>query len=699
MDEFEQIYGTIRNVIYLNEENGYSILTVRDWNDNDITVVGCIPDPAPGEQIEASGKWVEHQSYGKQFKAEMFDRFLPRQKDDICAYLSSGIIKGMGPATANLIVGKFGEKSLDVLLDEPEKLATIKGISNKKALEFTAIFREKHQLRRNLDYFTGHGLSPLIAIKMDSIYKSDAIEVVENNPYIIAEPKIGGTFTDADRLAAALGTDPEDKNRIRAAVIYELRYNLNNGHCFIPRESLIGATSKMIDVDYDLCEEAVDKLIDSFYVITEVINGITACYLPRLYEAETYVAEKLVSMKDRVTIITGGPGTGKTTRICRYVEEFEKTGQRYYLVAPTGRAAKRMSEVTKRDAATIHRLLGARFADDGNGVVFTKCENDLLVCDAVILDECSMVDILVLDALLRAVPDKCRLILVGDADQLPPVGPGNVFRALISSEAFETITLTEIYRQNENSDIIKNAYLINKGNYPNFGDNSRDFFRLKRSDEAEAVKTICELCAKRLPEKMGIPSEDIQVLTPTKKGELGTRNLNKYLQSAVNPPSKEKKERTYGETIFREGDRIMQVRNNYDTVWHNKDYSVTGNGIYNGDIGYIIKVDNDDEFVECDFDGKICRYGSSSMMEIEHAWAITVHKSQGSEYKAVILALSKSSKMLLTRGILYTAVTRARNILVMIGEDDTANKMIDNSKRAKRYTFLRYRIKTLCGLI
>jgi exodeoxyribonuclease V alpha subunit len=377
---------------------------------------------------------------------------------------------------------------------------------------------------------------------------------------------------------------------------------------------------------------------------------------------------------------------------------FEQLGLKTLLTAPTGRAAKRMTELTGKEASTVHRLLGAKFDEDSDRVVFTKNASDRLDCDAVILDECSMVDICLMDALLKALPIDSRLVMVGDADQLPPVGPGNVFSALIRSQVIPTVRLTEIFRQNEGSKIIRNAHMINKGEHPNLAENSGDFFRLKRLQAASSVETITELCSVRLPNKMNIPPEDIQVLSPTRKGEIGTANLNRALQAVLNPASKEKKEKLFGAVTFREGDRVMQIRNNYDILWQNKAKTESGVGIYNGDIGVVEAIDNESETITINFDGRIATFGFDALMELEHAWAITVHKAQGSEYRAVILALSPGSQMLLTRGVLYTAVTRAKELLIMVGDDQTAYQMIDNFRQSKRYTALRVRLRKLCGV-
>ena len=404
-----------------------------------------------------------------------------------------------------------------------------------------------------------------------------------------------------------------------------------------------------------------------------------------------------LALKNQLLVITGGPGTGKTTSIRAILAMFDELGIKTLLCAPTGRAAKRMTELTGRDAATVHRLLGARFDEDNDRVVFTKDESDRLDCDAVILDECSMVDICLMDALLRAMPPDARLVMVGDADQLPSVGPGNVFSALIRSGAVAAVRLTEIFRQTENSRIIRNAHMINRGEHPNLAENSGDFFRLKRLQAGSAVETITELCAVRLPGKMKIPPEDIQVLSPTRRGELGTVNLNRKLQEALNPGGPGKKEKLFGDAVFREGDRVMQIRNNYDIMWCNEDRTESGTGIYNGDVGKLLTIDADAETLTVSVDGKLATYGFDALVELEHAWAVTVHKAQGSEYRAVILSLGQGSRMLMTRDVLYTAVTRARELLIIVGDDQTAYQMIDNFRQSRRYTALRVRLRKLCG--
>ena len=734
--ELLELSGTIDSVIYKNEENGYTVLRLRDGNGESVTVVGCFPYAAPGESMIASGTWVNHSVHGRQFKAEFAQRLLPTSAGAIYDYLAGGTVKGIGPATAALIVDRFGDKTLDVLESAPDKLAQIKGISLDKAHRISKDFRHQAGVRRIMEFVCSFGIRPILAMRMYKYYGDKALELLRENPYILATNHIGGRFSEADALALEMGLDGSSRNRINAAALFELRHNLNNGHCFIPRDKLAAATAELISVEAYYVDEGIAELIETGQIICEEIAGRQACYLPEIYEAETDAAARMARMcrarfdedvdipalikrierkqgieyaplqkntlrlalENQMVVITGGPGTGKTTSVRAILAMFNDMGLKTLLTAPTGRAAKRMSELSGEEAVTVHRLLGAKFAEDGERVVFTKDEDDKLDCGAVILDECSMVDITLIDALLRAMPDDARLVMVGDADQLPSVGPGNVFSAVIRSGVVPTVKLTEIFRQNEGSRIVNNAHLINKGVHPDLGENKGDFFRLKRLQAGSAVDTIIELCAVRLPKKMNIPPNDIQVLTPTRKGELGTRNLNRRLQEVLNPPSDGKHEKLFGDVTFREGDRVMQIKNNYDILWRNEDSSAAGSGIYNGDIGRIAAIDPDSENVTVNFDGRIAVYPFDSLLELEHAWAMTVHKSQGSEYRAVILALSSSSQMLMTRDVLYTAVTRAKEILILVGDDQTAYHMIDNYRQSKRYSALRIRLRKLCGV-
>jgi len=736
-NELLELSGTVESIIYKNEENGYTVLRLKDGNGEVNTVVGCFPCAEAGESMIISGEWTVHGVHGRQFKAEFAQRMMPASASAIYSYLAGGSVRGIGPATASLIVNEFGEKTLDVLENHPELLGKIKGISQTKAEGMSKSFRRQAGIRRLVEFVCSFNVRPVLAMRLYKFYGDNALEIVRDNPYIIASSHIGGTFAEADSMALEMGLGENSTNRICAAVIFELVHNAGNGHCFIPREKLSAATAELIGVDTDSVDGCIENLIENGQLFFERIANQNACYLPALYEAETETAERIgamsrskmkdradtdklvhelekrfnikyaplqrqtleLALKNQVILITGGPGTGKTTSIRAILALFEQLELETMLAAPTGRAAKRMTELTGQEAFTVHRLLEAKFADDDETVIFGKNSNDPLKCDAVILDECSMVDITLIAALLDAMPNDARLVLVGDADQLPSVGPGNVFSSIIRSGVVPTVRLTEIFRQTGESRIIRNAHMINRGEHPDLGENAGDFFRLKRLQAGSSVDTIIELCANRLPAKMGIPSDQIQVLSPTRKGELGTFNLNKRLQEALNPADRSKKEKLFGDYVFREGDKVMQIKNNYDIVWHNETNTVAGSGIYNGDIGYIREISAENQALVINFEGRIASYAFDSLNELEHAWAMTVHKSQGSEYRAVVLALGGTSQMLLSRGVLYTAVTRAKKLLVMVGDDQVAYQMIDNYRQTRRYTALAVRLKALAGVL
>ena len=728
--ELIEISGTVSAVIYQNEENGYTVLKVESTDGMSFNAVGCLPFAAPGEQLILYGEWTHHASHGDQFKAEWAERLMPRGAEAIYEYLASRVIKGVGPATASMIVNMFGDKSLDVIENQPEKLTEIKGISLKKAKEISKSFRRQVGLRRLMEFLYQHGIQPQVAMRLYQFYGDNALELVEANPYILCSELIGAAFSEADTLALNLGMEGTSAPRISAAIIFELMHNANNGHCFIPRAKLAAATAQLIDVETDLVEERLDDLIECGEIISQIVANCDACYLTRLHEAECYVADRLKMMsadapeenididklvdriqkeqgisyaraqldtiataaKKQAMVLTGGPGTGKTTCVRAVLSLFEKMELKTCLAAPTGRAAKRMSELTGQEAYTVHRLLETGYANDGSGLVFKRDESDPLNCDAVILDECSMVDVSLMRGLLAALRPDCRLVLVGDADQLPSVGPGNVFLDIIRSGVIETVRLTEIFRQSGESHIVRNAHAINRGEHPTLNENKNGFFFLRRKEAAAAVDTILELCSTRLPEKMGIPVTDIQVISPTRRGDMGTVNLNRRLQEKLNPPAKDKKEKRFGETVFRVGDRVMQIRNNYDIIWRKADNTAAGAGIFNGDIGFIISIDLNEEYLAVDFDGRIAMYSFEMLSELELAYAMTVHKSQGSEYRAVVFSACRASQMLLSRGVLYTGVTRARELLIAVGDDEAVHFMIDNHRQTRRYSGLRARL-------
>ena len=727
--KLEQVEGYIASILYRNEENGYCVLRLDETSGEQCIVVGCIPMAAPGESLTAWGAWVRHPSHGEQFKAEYTERTMPVGAEAIYDYLASRVIRGVGPATAALIVSRFGDDSLNVLREHPELLANLKGMSMKKAQEISKEFRRQTGMRSLMEFLASASLPPYLALRVYRYYGDDSLDMLRENPYILSTEHIGASFSQADALALSLGLEGDSPERVAAALLFELRYNAGNGHCFIPREKLIAATAQLIEVDAGQVEEGLELLLDSGDVTMEPVANVQACYLSGLYGAEVFAAAQLGRMakhcyENRINIprvvekieaeqgiqfaplqrqtleaaasrqlvvITGGPGTGKTTSVRAVLALFDAMGLETLLAAPTGRAAKRLSELSGRDASTIHRLLEANFSEQTDTVTFKRDESDPLACDALIVDECSMVDITLMRALLAAIRPECRLVLVGDADQLPSVGPGNVFRDIIRSRAAETVRLTEIFRQDETSRIVLCAHQINRGEHPDLRLNKGGFYFMRRREPEEAAKTIVELCRTRLPQNMHIPPQDIQVLCPSRKGAAGTETLNRLLQEALNPPAVNKSEFSYAERAFREGDRVMQIRNDYDIVWKTA-AGVEGCGVFNGDIGTIHSVDLTAESLTVDFDGRLAEYAMEQAGELEHAWAVTVHKSQGSEYRAVVLSAARTAPQLMYRGLLYTAVTRASKLLVVVGDDAVIGAMTDNYRRTKRYSGLRVRL-------
>ena len=728
-NELVRLFGTVDEIIYTNEENGYTVLRLETDSGDSVVVTGCLPFAAPGEQLEAGGTWVRHPSHGQQFKAEYAYRQMPSGVDAVYEYLASRVIKGIGPATASVIVTEFGEKSLNVIENHPELLAGLRGISNKKALEMSENLKKQLGLRRLMEFLNSHGLRVQYAMRLYHAYGTKALEIINENPYIMCMQHIGAEFSEADTLALDLGLDGDSAERVAAAIVFELQHNSTNGHVFIPREKLIMATAQLIGLEPENIEEGLEILLDSGEIVCQSVAGCEACYLSGLFEAEEYTARRLRAMarelpfegdvgaiveriereqgityanmqrrtletaaKNQVMVITGGPGTGKTTTVRAIIAMFEKLDMKVQLAAPTGRAAKRMTELTGREASTIHRLLEAGYAEGSFDLVFKRDEDEPLKCDALIVDECSMIDILLMRHLLAALPQDCRLVLVGDADQLPSVGAGNVFLDILRSNALPVVRLTEIFRQTAASRIVRNAHMINSGEHPDISENKGDFFFMRRLNQTAAAELISQLCSTRLPKNMGIAPDEIQVLTPTRKGNVGVRSLNAMLQNVLNPAADDKKEKKFGDFIFREGDRVMQIRNNYDIMWVNANGQSAGTGIFNGDVGYIAAIDSAREMLTVDFDGRLASYGFDMLGELEHAWAMTVHKSQGSEYRAVVLCLCDGPQQLLHRAVLYTAVTRARELLIIVGDDNVVHHMIDNHKQTRRYSGLRARL-------
>lgn len=727
---FEKIEGYVASVIYVNEENGYTVLRMDVDDGSQAIVVGCIPLAAPGEGMTAWGTWTRHPTHGEQFKAEHTERAMPVGANAIYRYLSSRVIKGVGPATAAMIVATFGDQSLTVLRDHPEKIAQLRGMSAKKAEAICEAFRKQTSMRSLMEFLGSAGIAPVYALRLYRYYGDDALDVVQDNPYILSSVQIGASFAEADTLALSHGMNDDSPQRVAAAILFELRYNSDNGHGFLPKEKLLAATAQLIEVDTERGAECLENLLESGEVIMEPVSNVTACYLAHLYDAEVYVSDRLREMAEytypagrvntelvlekleseqgiqlapqqrktldiasarQLTVITGGPGTGKTTSVRAVLALFDAMGLETMLAAPTGQAAKRLSEVTGRSASTIHRLLEASFSPETDSVSFRKKEDDKLRCGALILDECSMIDITLMRAVLAAIGTNCRLVMVGDADQLPSVGPGCVFRDIIRSGITDAVRLTEIFRQKEDSRIVTAAHQINRGELPDLRLNRNGFFFMRRREAESAAETIVSLCCERLPKNMNIPSGQIQVLTPTRKGAAGTESLNKLLQEKLNPPMRGKNEFSYGSRIFREGDRVMQIRNDYDIQWKTESFE-SGYGIFNGDIGHIRSIDPAAETIQIDFDGRLAEYVYEQAAELEHAWAMTVHKSQGSEYRAVVMAVSKTPVQLMYRGLLYTAVSRASELLVIVGDEEILASMTQNARRSKRYSGLKFRL-------
>ena len=729
--ELEILQGTIGAVVFQNYDNGYSVLRLQLENGQTVTVVGTIPLPCLGERLMVTGKWSTHSSYGRQFEAEFLERMMPQSANEILTYLSGRVIKGIGPRIAAKIVQHFGDDTLRIMEREPERLAEISGISDRRAQEIGEEFRLQVGMRSLLEFFALHHLSAELAVKTYKLYGEAAMDMLYDDPYMLTEEGLEAPFGAVDRFAIDLGFAGDDPRRVKAGLFFELRYNLSAGHSFLPEEKLVGATAMLLSVETAVTCAALERLVETEQLVRKVLAGITVIYLPALYEAERYCSERLQAFAQcrfpkssffsrmvktaaldggfaysdeqaqaiesaattGLLLVTSGPGTGKTTIVNGILSLYDQMGLKYMLAAPTGRAAKRLTEVTGQEASTIHRLLGAGIDPHSGELVFAKDEEDPLKVDAVIVDEMSMVDILLLHSLLKALPGHARLILVGDPDQLPPVGPGFPFNDMLRAKTLPAVRLTQIFRQAQESLIVMNAHSVNAGNMPELRNRKSDFFFLPCRSEEEAAQTIESLCQARLPKNMGIPSGEIQVLSPTKKGGAGTFHLNKLLQAALNPPAPDKKEKTVGDTLFREGDRVMQIRNNYDILWKNTSSNMVGTGIFNGDVGVIQAIDMNTEQVTVLFDDRIADYDFTQLIELELAYAMTVHKSQGSEYRAVVLSAWNASPYLLSRSILYTAITRARELLIIVGREETIAAMVQNAKVGRRYTGLKLRLQ------
>lgn len=727
-DTLLELSGTVEHLIYRNESNGYTVLEVSvngEFGEELVTAVGNIAVLNVGDRIKLIGTFCNHSHFGRQFKVEASERFMPSGTDAILKYLSSGAVKGIGPSISKKIVDRFGDNSLNIMLKDPESLSKIRGISKEKAYSISKQLNSTFSMREVMAYLASFGICPEDAIKIWKYLGDEAIKLINENPYVICDNELELSFDKADQIALKLDKPPYNVDRIKAGIVHILRHNMNNGHTCLPRRKLEPLCAEFLGVDEVITTRTVDELIEQELIYNDVVDADEFLFLPTMYKAEQSCVQRLSVMlthpskkipfaekeiekvelsqninyafiqkqaiksaiEKGLLIMTGGPGTGKTTTINAIISILESKGEKVALAAPTGRAAKRMSEVTNREAKTIHRLLGVEWDNNGKQV-FHKNEKNLLSCDSLILDELSMVDIVVFEALLRALPLGCRLIMVGDSDQLPSVGPGNVLKDLINTDLFPVVKLNEVFRQSMESLIVTNSHKIINGEYPELKVKNKDFFFLEYSDPEEIADAIVDLVTRRLVKSYGYSPHDIQVLSPGKKGKLGSLDLNTRLQSRINPKEFGKSEVITNNMILREGDKVMQIRNNYDIQWTKNDGTI-GEGLFNGDIGTILNIDNKNSAMLVSFDDKNAIYSSDNFNDLELAYAITIHKSQGSEFEAVIIPMFRGARQLYYRNLLYTGVTRAKSLLIMVGFKSTVRYMVDNNRETKRYTGLR----------
>ena len=717
--------GVVDRVVYANEETGYHVVELL-CGDETITVVGAMPYIHEGERLCATGKFVTHRVYGKQLAVESAKRSLPDSREDILRYLMSGAVKGIGPVTAERIFDRFGDDALEVLENDPMQISEIKGISHGKAVEIASELTKLFDIRRMMLGLAEYGLRPSESLRTVQAFGDHTMQLVEENPYVLCSGAVGMDFERVDTIAYERGFEYNNRCRLGAGALHVLRYNLKNGHTCLPTDKLLGAAQTLLHCEPELAVEGLQSMLDSGEVVAEIFGDRQFCFQRELHTAEKYVHDRLLEMlkthrplapiddgeiaaleqkvgityeeyqkaamrtavESGASLITGGPGTGKTTILYAVLRLLQSRGCKVSLAAPTGRAAKRMSQLVGWEAATIHRMLECSVSEgDSRFLTFKRNEENPLDADYIIIDEASMCDALVTEGLLRAVKPGAALLLVGDADQLPSVGPGNIMRDLCACGKIPLIRLTEIYRQAQKSRIVVNSHRINRGEMPDLTRADSDFFFLPASTEEDCARKVVDLCARRIPSHYKwSPFTEIQLLSPGRQGTLGTWELNKRLQAALNPP-KGGPQAEFENFTYRPGDKIMQTHNNYDIMW--KRGSEAGVGLFNGDCGIITEIDRQGGVITADFDGREVFLSFEMLTDIEPAYACTVHKSQGNEYEAVVIPIFPAySEKLMYRNLLYTAVTRAKSLLVLVGNRSTLEKMVTNDRKSLRYTGL-----------
>ncbi|WP_041719386.1 SF1B family DNA helicase RecD2 [Alkaliphilus oremlandii] len=731
-----EIEGRLVEIIFQNEGNGY-LVGILDCEEEEVTIVGCLPALKEGEVIAAKGNWIVHPVYGRQLDVKEYRHVQPSTREGILNYLSSGVIKGIGKKMAERIIDHFGTDALEIIQYAPQRLTEVSGIGESKAETIAEAFEEQRELREIILFFSQYGITPSYAVRIYKKYKEMTIAYIQENPYRLADEISGIGFKKADQIARAMGISLNSKYRIHSGIKYMLGTFHGEGHTYAPGDILIDRTRELLSVEESEVVEGIQELalkqkiqlerqdeeiivysMPYFYAETNTCNKLIELSQVELepleidvdYEIESIEKEDGIalatnqkeairqSIENGIIVITGGPGTGKTTIINTLIKVFGKLKKKILLAAPTGRASKRMTEATGKEAKTIHRLLEMGYSDDDDGMLFQRNEENPLPADIIIIDEVSMVDIMLMNSLLKAISVGTRLIFVGDVDQLPSVGAGNVLRDIIDSKIIKVVRLNEIFRQAEESMIVVNAHKINKGEYPILNHKDKDFYFMSRSRSEDILNTIIGLVKERLPKHYKFdPIKDIQVLTPMKKGEVGSINLNKELQNYLNPPDKYKREKELREKVFRVGDKVMQIKNNYTLKWASLDPDTEerqGEGVFNGDMGYIQHINPEAQELTVFFDdNRSVVYTYTQLDELELAYAITIHKSQGSEFPVVVMPVTWGPPMLLTRNLLYTAITRARSLVVLVGTENYLNLMVSNNKIVERYSGLGIRLK------